>query len=171
MRPLPGGDPAPEQELLSGISGLFHNSTFLAAVLAFFVAQIAKVFTAFKADKKWDWHKAVSPGGMPSSHTAFIVGLTVAVAQADGTNSRSFAICLVMSCIVMYDATGVRLQAGKHAAILHHIVSNLPDDHPAAQNYEKLKDVLGHTPAEVLAGALLGTVVGYTFQSLWTFNQ
>ncbi|PNH04694.1 putative membrane protein YuiD [Tetrabaena socialis] len=114
----------------------------------------------------WDWHRLVGSGGMPSSHTALIVALTTAVAVEHGTSSSLFAMCLVISLIVMYDATGVRLHAGRQATVLNIIIAEMPADHPV-QDSERLRDGLGHTPIQVAVGALLGIVVGLLVQSLY----
>jgi uncharacterized protein len=103
---------------------------------------------------------------MPSSHTSFVIGLTTAVGMHDGTNSSFFAICLVLSLIVMYDASGVRLHAGRQASVLNLIISELPPDHPV-QESGRLRDTLGHTPVQVFVGAIVGLIVGYLFQITW----
>lgn len=98
-------------------------------------------------------------GGMPSSHTAFIVGVTAASGLKDGLDSSVFALGFVLSLIVAYDATGVRRAAGRHAAVLNALLSELPVHHPAhgpLEPGEQLKVSLGHQPWEVLWGALLG---------------
>ena len=150
----------------SGLTGLFNNSPFLGAFTAFAAAQIAKVFTHYYVERQWDFNRVVGSGGMPSSHTAFVIGLTTAVGMHDGTNSSIFAICLVLSLIVMYDASGVRLHAGRQASVLNLIISELPPDHPV-QESGRLRDSLGHTPVQVFVGAVVGLIVGYLFQSTW----
>lgn len=96
MRPI--DDSSYDASAAGGLPGILRNSTFLAAFLSFAVAQLGKVFVSYHMDKKWDWKKAISPGGMPSSHTAFIVGLTVAVAKANGTNSQVGACAACIRC-------------------------------------------------------------------------
>jgi acid phosphatase family membrane protein YuiD len=98
---------------------------------------------------------------MPSSHTALVMGLTTAIGVLQGTNTPWFAIALVFSLIVMYDATGVRLHAGKQASVLNMIITELPPDHPVASTTMQLKDTLGHTPLQVAVGAVVGMVTGY----------
>ncbi|GLC40120.1 hypothetical protein PLESTB_000884000 [Pleodorina starrii] len=128
--------------------GLFVNGVLVSAIVAFFIAQLTKVFTHYYHEQVWDWTRLVSSGGMPSSHTALIVALTTAVAVEQGTNSSLFAICLVISLIVMYDATGVRLHAGRQATVLNIIIAEMPPDHPV-QDSGRLRDSLGHTPIQV----------------------
>lgn len=160
MRGLP-----PDTGLVSsheGLAGLLRNLPLLAAFLSFTLAQVAKVFTHYYVERRWDLGRLVSSGGMPSSHTAFVVGLTTAVGVQEGASSSLFAVCLVISLIVMYDASGVRLHAGKQASVLNLIIAELPPDHPV-QDSEKLRDTLGHTQIQVFVGAVLGMVVGYLF--------
>lgn len=101
----------------------------------------------------------MSSGGMPSSHAAFVTGLTVGVGVQDGLESSLFAIALVFSLIVMYDATGVRLHAGRQATALNIIISEMPPDHPIQDN-GRLRDSLGHTKLQVTMGVVLGLMVG-----------
>ncbi|KAG2493183.1 hypothetical protein HYH03_008603 [Edaphochlamys debaryana] len=109
-------------------------------------------------------------GGMPSSHTALVMGLTTAVAVEHGTSSTVFAICLVLSAIIMYDATGVRLHAGRQATVLNIIIAEMPPDHPV-QDGGRLRDSLGHTPIQVAVGALVGMAVGFFVQSMYMLGR
>lgn len=110
--------------------------------------------------------RVVSSGGMPSSHAAFVTGLTVGVGAQEGMESSVFAMSLVFSLIVMYDATGVRLHAGRQATALNIIISEMPPDHPIQDN-GRLRDSLGHTKLQVTMGVILGMVVGGIVQLLW----
>jgi uncharacterized protein len=143
-------------------------SAFVAAFLGFLFAQTAKVFTHYYIESKWDFLKLVSSGGMPSSHTALVMGLTTAIGVLQGTNTPWFAIALVFSLIVMYDATGVRLHAGKQASVLNMIITELPPDHPVSSTAGQLKDTLGHTPLQVAIGAIVGIVTGYVIGILYS---
>ena len=119
--------------------------------------------------RKWDLQRAVSSGGMPSSHTALIVGVTSATGVQEGIGSSIFALCLVVTLIVSYDAAGVRRAAGKHAAVLNALLSELPVHHPAhvpLRSGEQLDAKLGHTPLQVFAGMGVGLVVGVLWQTL-----
>jgi acid phosphatase family membrane protein YuiD len=95
---------------------------------------------------------------MPSSHSAIVMGLTTAVGKYAGVNSAPFAIALIFSFVVMYDAAGLRRAAGRQAAILNRLVEDLV--HMRGVQEQKLRELLGHTPVEVLVGAVLGVVVG-----------
>ena len=134
----------------------------MAAFWGFTVAQVLKVFTHYYSERRWDVWRLLGSGGMPSSHSAFVMGLVTGLGVKNGTTSDSFALAFVLAAVVMYDATGVRQHAGKHASILNLIISELPPEHPAAEQLGRpLKSALGHTPLQVLAGALLGACVGY----------
>ncbi|GFZ21944.1 acid phosphatase/vanadium-dependent haloperoxidase-related protein [Actinidia rufa] len=90
----------------------------------------------------------VSSGGMPSSHSATVTALAVAIGLQDGTGGSAFAIAIVLACVVMYDASGVRLHAGRQAELLNQIVCELPPEHPVS-SVKPLRDSLGHTPLQV----------------------
>lgn len=103
-------------------------------------------------------------GGMPSSHSATVTALAVAIGFQEGTGGSAFAIAVVLACVVMYDATGVRLHAGRQAELLNQIVCELPPEHPVS-SVRPLRDSLGHTPLQVLAGAMLGCIVASLMRS------
>ncbi|XP_010519266.1 PREDICTED: uncharacterized protein LOC104798771 [Tarenaya hassleriana] len=134
------------------------NVPLLSAFLSFALAQFLKVFTTWFKEKKWDTKKILASGGMPSSHSATVMALAVAIGLQEGIKSPLLAVALVLACVVMYDATGVRLHAGRQAELLNQIVCELPPDHPVS-NCRPLRDSLGHTPLQVAAGALLGVFI------------
>mmetsp|Transcript_6845 Transcript_6845/g.25265 ORF Transcript_6845/g.25265 Transcript_6845/m.25265 type:complete len:159 (+) Transcript_6845:353-829(+) len=144
------------------VSHLTGASPLVAAMIALTVAQTLKIFTHYYAEKRWDLKRMVSSGGMPSSHSATVMGLTATIGLANGPGDQLFAVCLVMAIIVMYDAMGVRLQAGRQAEVLNQIIYELPPEHPVSSSTRQpLRDTLGHTPSQVFAGALLGCFVSY----------
>eukprot|EP00879_Flechtneria_rotunda_P001085 GHRR01001226.1.p1 GENE.GHRR01001226.1~~GHRR01001226.1.p1 ORF type:complete len:291 (+),score=85.33 GHRR01001226.1:253-1125(+) len=145
---LPGG----------GFSDLFTNRVFLAGFWAWFTAQTLKIFTKRIKKGMWDIRAIVDSGGMPSSHSALCAGITTAIAYQHGLGSSAFALALAVSSIVMYDAAGVRRHAGKQAEVLNQVIGELLDGHPVSET--KLKEVLGHTPLQVCAGAVLGVLFG-----------
>lgn len=130
----------------------------MAGFWAWAAAQVLKVFTKRWKKGYWDWGELAASGGMPSSHSALSVAVTAAAARTLGLASAVFAISLCYSLVVMYDAAGVRLHAGKQAEVLNTLLADVAREHPAAGR--KLKEVLGHTPRQVAAGALLGLAVG-----------
>lgn len=103
-------------------------------------------------------------GGMPSSHSSTVMALVVSVGLQDGSASPAFAIAVVLACVVMYDATGVRLHAGRQAELLNQIVCEFPPEHPLSTS-RPLRDSLGHTPLQVFAGAVLGCIVAYLMKT------
>ncbi|KAF5758828.1 hypothetical protein HanRHA438_Chr16g0746371 [Helianthus annuus] len=135
-----------------------YSVPLLSAFLAFAIAQFLKVITTWYKEKKWDPKKIVGSGGMPSSHSSTVVALAVSIGLHDGVESSSFAIAVVMAFIVMYDASGVRLHAGRQAEVLNQIVCEFPPEHPLSTS-RPLRDSLGHTPLQVIAGAMLGIIV------------
>ncbi len=138
---------------------IFSNKVIQCAIFSWAIAQILKIIIdAFKT-KKLSLDLIVSSGGFPSSHTSFVIALTTAVGFQDGFSSTTFAIAVVLACVVMYDAMGVRRAAGHHAKILNDLVLKL-DANSTVE--ERLEELLGHTPLQVLGGFILGIVVSTT---------
>ncbi|CAH9108485.1 unnamed protein product [Cuscuta europaea] len=138
-------------------SSIFTNFPLISALLAFTVAQSIKFFTVWYKERRWDLKQLVGSGGMPSSHSATVTALAIGVGLQEGFGGSLFATSLILACVVMYDATGVRLQAGRQAQVLNQIVYELPAEHPLAESIP-LRELLGHTPPQVIAGGLLGIV-------------
>ncbi|PWA77599.1 acid phosphatase/vanadium-dependent haloperoxidase-related protein [Artemisia annua] len=143
---------------------LLYSVPLLSALLAFAIAQFLKVITTWYKEKRWDPKKIVGSGGMPSSHSSTVVALAVSIGLHEGIDSSSFAIAVVMAFIVMYDATGVRLHAGRQAEVLNQIVCEFPPEHPLSTSIP-LRDSLGHTPLQVVAGAMLGCIVAFLMKA------
>lgn len=136
-----------------------QNSILNSAVIAWFIAQFLKVILTRK-DGQFDFSRMTGAGGMPSSHSSTVLALTTSVFMIFGYKSAEFAISSVLSVIVMYDATGVRRAAGEQAKIINYMMSHFKETTP--QKFTKeLKELLGHTPIEVVAGAILGIVIGF----------
>ncbi|MCC7361209.1 MAG: divergent PAP2 family protein [Anaerolineales bacterium] len=144
---------------MSVVLGLLANRVLLAAVLAWTIAQIIKVPLNYLLHREWDWSLLFAAGGMPSSHTALVTGIAIGVGLQDGFQSTTFAVAAVLAAVVIYDATGVRRHAGDHARVLNLMIDELLTGHPLAE--KELKEVLGHTPREVIGGLLLGMVTAY----------
>nr|AFK33902.1 unknown [Medicago truncatula] len=136
------------------------NLPLISAFLSFALAQFLKIFTTWYKEKRWDSKRLLDSGGMPSSHSATVSALAVAIGFQEGIGSSVFAIAVILACIVMYDATGVRLHAGRQAELLNQIVCELPPEHPLS-NVRPLRDSLGHTPLQVVAGGLLGCIIAF----------
>ena len=141
------------------MQAFLSNTILIAALIAWSIAQLVKVPLNYLLKHEWDWSLLMSAGGMPSSHSALSVAVTYAIGLTQGFGSPLFALALVLAMIVLYDATGVRRQAGEHARVINAIVSDLVAGHPLKE--EQLKELLGHTPGEVIAGATLGLVVAH----------
>ena len=126
-----------------------------------FFIQLFKLIYDLVTTKKFNFKRILGAGGMPSSHSAVVVALCTMIGKKYGVNSPIFALSIVFAFVVMYDAAGVRRAAGKQAKLLNKIVQT-----PGLTNVEvteKLQEVLGHTPTQVLVGALIGFIVGYIF--------
>jgi acid phosphatase family membrane protein YuiD len=124
---------------------------------ALFLAQVIKFFSTWIGKRTIDFRALVTTGGMPSSHTALVVALTTTVGLIEGFSSTMFDVSLVFASIVMYDAAGVRQAAGRQARVLNQIVADLQGSLEVKP--ERLKELLGHTPLEVIGGAILGVGV------------
>jgi len=139
------------------------NKVLLTAIIGSLSAQILKLIINYINYKKLDFRILFSTGGMPSSHSASVMSLSMAVGFEEGFKSNLFAICLFFSFIVMYDAAGIRRAAGKQAEILNKIIEDL---YAGRKTDEKLKELLGHTPIEVLIGAIWGIIVALIMYAL-----
>ena len=128
------------------------------AFLAWAIAQILKVVLTSAQERRLNLRVLAETGGMPSSHAAIVMGLTAAVGRLNGLTSAPFAIALIFSIVVMYDAQGVRRAAGRQAAVLNRLVEDLVSLRQFKD--DRLRELLGHTPLEVLVGAALGIAVG-----------
>lgn len=142
------------------MSDFFSSSILVTTAIAWFVAQVLKVIFVLIKSKKVDFSRFVGAGGMPSSHTAFVVSLAVAVGLAEGFASTLFAVSVVVALVVMYDAAGVRRAAGQQAKILNKLVDEWGKE-DFTETGKKLKELLGHTPVEVFAGAVLGAAIAF----------
>lgn len=129
--------------------------------VTWFCVQTFKVLWELATTKKFNFKRIIGAGAMPSSHTAIVVSITTMVGRSQGINSVIFAVSLIFSLVVMYDACGVRRQAGKQARILNDIV-NTPGL-TTVQVREKLVEALGHTPLQVIVGAIVGFTAGMLF--------
>jgi len=130
----------------------------LAPVLAWAIAQAAKVILTSMRQRRLNLRVLAETGGMPSSHAAIVMGMTTAVGKYAGVSSAAFAIALIFSFVVMYDAAGLRRAAGRQAAVLNRLVEDLV--HMRGMQEQRLRELLGHTPVEVVVGAMLGVGVG-----------
>ena len=126
--------------------------------LLWFGIQLFKLIYDLCTTKKFNFKRILGAGGMPSSHSAVVVGLATLIGKYEGVDSPIFAVSFILAFVVMYDACGVRRAAGKQAALLNKLIET--PGLTGMQVSEKLVEVLGHTPFQVLVGALIGLVVG-----------
>lgn len=139
------------------VEGVLSNKAITVPALAWFIAQLAKVINFVIKEKKLDYTRFVGSGGMPSSHSSFIVALATVVGKNKGWESIEFGVSVAVALIVMYDAAGVRRAAGKQAEVLNKLIFSQKDKFHLDV---ELKELLGHSPLEVMMGALLGIVLG-----------
>ncbi|MBA2286362.1 MAG: divergent PAP2 family protein [Ktedonobacteraceae bacterium] len=137
---------------------LLGNRILLAAFVAWAVAQISKTILELIIQRKLNPSRLVSSGGMPSSHSALVMGLAAATGRVVGVESAAFAITVVLASVVMYDAAGVRRAVSIQARILNQMIDEAFQGHVIAE--KRLRELIGHTPIQVFVGALVGVGVG-----------
>lgn len=138
-----------------GFEKIASNVPLWAALISWAIAQGSKIILTLIMEKRFDATRIVGTGGMPSSHSSLVMALTFSVGKYNGFGSPIFAVALIFSFVVMYDAAGIRRAAGKQAEIINMLIV----EHQVP-NMNKLKELLGHTPLEVFVGAILGIIVG-----------
>ena len=146
---------------MNWLSDLFTNPFLMVSLGSWFIAQFLKVVIDFFIHKTWNWERLFGDGGMPSGHSATVTSLAVTAGLEYGLGSAVFASAATLAIIVMHDAMSVRLEAGKHAKALNDLLELLSSD---LENEIKLKELLGHTPIQVVVGAMLGLCVALTLQ-------
>lgn len=143
------------------LTNFMQNKYIYVPILSWIGIQTFKLIYDLITTKKFNFKRILGAGGMPSSHSAVVTSLTTLVGKEYGLDSAIFAISLIFSCIVMYDAAGVRRAAGKQAKLLNKIVET--PGLTGVEVSERLVEVLGHTPLQVFVGALIGIIVGLIF--------
>lgn len=146
---------------------LLHNKMFMSPLLGWGVAQILKTIINFAMTREWNPERLIGSGGMPSSHSSTVAGLVYATAYCKGFGGYEFPMALTFAFIVMYDAMNVRMETGKQAIILNlflkdeEFMKNLKAANVIDRPGILLKEYVGHTPIQVLAGLCLGLLIGY----------
>ena len=140
---------------------IISNNALWIALCAWFAAQIIKIVIEFFRSKKIRLSLIMSSGGMPSSHSSFVVAVTTTIGLTEGFDSPLFALGAIVSMIIMYDASGVRRAAGNQAKVINDILASIENN--GIKLDKKLKEMLGHTPIEVACGAILGIVIAIIF--------
>ena len=144
------------------LNSFFMNKVIVATLLSWFVAQFIKTILVLVTSRKFDISRMFGSGGMPSSHSSMVCTLCIMVGRIESVESILFAITLAFALIVMYDAANVRQEAGKHARIINIIIEEWEEKEHIKMD-KNLKELLGHTPFEVIIGAILGCLVGGFF--------
>ncbi len=144
----------------------FHNRFVVSAFFGWFIAQVIKVITGVILEKRFNFKWFVGTGGMPSSHAAGVTALTTAVGLYKGVDTAIFAITLMFTIIVMFDAQGVRRSTGQQAEILNTIMDDIYWKKKIQE--DKLKELIGHTPFQVLIGIFIGLVVAFALYFMQT---
>lgn len=144
------------------LNTLVSNDVLNASVIAWLSAQLIKVISFFVNNRELNFERLIGSGGMPSSHTSFVSALTISIWKAEGFSSPIFALSVVFSIIVMYDAAGIRRAAGEQAKLLNKIVAEWKY-HNNDVHYAQLKELLGHSKKEVIAGLALGILVALSY--------
>lgn len=140
---------------------LLQNKILIAALVGWAVAQLAKAILYTIVNREFKFERLVGSGGMPSSHAATVCALTVAVAKHFGLASFEFAIAFVLTSVVLHDARGVRQEAGKQAVTITAIIDHLIQEGKIIELPEwELKELIGHTPLQVLIGSIVGIGIG-----------
>ena len=139
----------------------FQNKYIVIPFLLWFGIQTFKLIYDLVTTKKFNFKRIMGAGGMPSSHSAVVVGLATLIGKDEGVGSPIFALSLILAFVVMYDAAGVRRAAGKQAKLLNKIVET--KGLTGVEVSERLVEVLGHTPLQVIVGALIGLIAGLVF--------
>ena len=143
---------------MNDIQGFITNKYIYIPLLIWFFIQLFKVICDLIINKKFNFKRIMGAGGMPSSHSAIVTSLATLIGKNEGVDTSMFAMSVIFAMVVMYDAAGVRRAAGKQARLLNKIVET-----PGLTNLqvqERLVEVLGHTPLQVIVGATIGIIVG-----------
>jgi uncharacterized protein len=145
---------------MQDFGAILDNRVLLVALIACFIAQALKLLIGITRDRKFNVRVLVETGGMPSAHSALVTALATGVGQTAGWASTQFAIAVVFAVIVMYDAAGVRQAAGKQARILNQLIDEFFHENNQWRE-DRLKELLGHTPFQVIVGSILGITVSW----------
>jgi len=144
---------------------LIHNKVLIAGLIAWLMAQIIKIPLDYLQTRHWNWALLLTTGGMPSSHSSLMTATVFAIGLYYGFDNPVFALGVAITMIVTYDAAGVRRQAGIHAQRINVLFGELLRGHPISD--KDLREVLGHTPLEVMGGILLGLIVATAQWMIW----
>ena len=142
---------------------IITNKVLIVPVCAWTIAQLAKTIIVLVQGKGLDLRYLLGSGGMPSAHSAFVTALATSVAMTQGFGSTAFGITFVLAMVVMYDAAGVRRSVSRQSTVLNRIVKELRFRRHITELETDLRELVGHTPFQVIAGAALGIAVAWVW--------
>ena len=148
------------------LTELFGNRSFISAALGWFVAQVLKTLIHMFITKQFVMERMVGSGGMPSSHSATVCGLATAVGIRYGGGSYEFAMAAILAIVVMHDAMGVRMETGRQGKVLNEMMEVFTNMGKQISAEARLKEFVGHTPLQVLMGAILGIIIAVIVMSV-----
>lgn len=144
---------------IADFSLIFRNKIIIIAFITWVVNQSIKLIVFYISEKKWDIRRMVGAGGMPSTHSALSVCVAVTIGLKEGWDSPLFALAMVVAFIIMADAAGVRRETGKQAVVLNKIILEFFKERKIRDRH--LKELVGHTPFEVIVGAFIGIIMAW----------
>lgn len=147
------------------LAAIFQNKVLITGLSAWLLAQLVKIPLDYVRTRRWNWALLLASGGMPSSHSALMTGTVFAIGLYYGFDNPLFALGVAATMIVTYDAAGVRRQAGIHTQRINVLFDELLHGHIFSE--KDLREVLGHTPLEVIGGILLGLIVAIAQWLVW----
>lgn len=142
------------------LKDIVHNQVVIAGFWAWLIAQFLKFPMEYMLNRRWNWTIMFSSGGMPSSHSALVTAVMLMVGMQEGFDTAVFAVSAALAGVVIYDAAGVRRQAGIHAERINEIMKHFFESGQLPE--KELKEMLGHTPFEVISGILLGLIICFS---------
>lgn len=147
---------------------IIRNPVFIACLISSILAQVLKLPLEFLRRKEWDWSLIFDPGGMPSSHSAVVTAAAIGIGHYMGFDTPTFGLAFAVAIVVIYDATNIRRQAGFHAQQINRIIQEMFEGKTKpVEDFEQLREVLGHSPAEALGGIVLGILVSIGMWMIW----
>jgi hypothetical protein len=148
--------------------GIFNNPTFIACLVASILAQVLKLPLEYLRTKEWNWSLIFSTGGMPSSHSAVVTAAAACIGHYVGFDTPVFGLAFAVAMVVIYDATNIRRQAGFHAQQINRMVKEIFEGKAKpVEEYNELREVLGHSPIEAVGGIILGIIISFLTWQLW----
>ncbi|MDF1519832.1 MAG: divergent PAP2 family protein [Brevefilum sp.] len=150
------------------LTGILNNPVFIACITASVLAQILKLPLEYLRTKKWDWSLIFGTGGVPSSHSAVVTAAAAGVGHYVGFDTPLFGLAFAIATVVIYDATNIRRQAGFHAQQINRIIEEIfAGKVKPVDEFNELREVLGHSPGEAVGGIILGIIISWITWQIW----